>query len=123
MPKPGSGSRPKPRSASPEAAPKRAVKRGEPERSFEKTPSLRREAGLVRLEGLLAALRDIEGLREDRPGVFGHRSRAFLHFHYRPDGSIAADVRLSGDDFTRVDVSDESGQRKLLESIRRFVGE
>lgn len=84
-------------------------------------PALRREAGLRRLAGLLARLRGLETLREGRPGTFRLGGRAFLHFHYHPDGGIVADVRLSGNDFTRFDVSSEAGQDALLAAVRRHL--
>ncbi len=88
---------------------------------FKTTPMLRREAGLQRLAGLLDELRALEGLREKRPGTFSHRSRAFLHFHYHPDGRIVADAKLSDAGFSRFDVSEPSGQQELLAGIRRFL--
>ena len=67
---------------------------------------------LAELEELLAQLRRVEGLREKKAGVFYYRSKAFLHFHEDPAG-LFADVRLDGDDFTRLPV-DSATQRNLL---------
>ena len=50
-----------------------------------------------------------------------YRSRAFLHFHYHPDGKIVADVRASEGGFTRFDVSAAAGQKELFAEIRRFL--
>ena len=62
---------------------------------FARNPRLRKEAGLRRLEPLLAELRAIDGLKERGAGVFCCKSRAFLHFHYYPSRDIVADIRLS----------------------------
>ena len=67
---------------------------------------------LAALEELLDQLRRVEGLREKKAGVFYYRSKAFLHFHEDPAG-LFADVRLDGDDFTRLPV-DSATQRNLL---------
>jgi hypothetical protein len=56
---------------------------------------------LEALGPLLGRLRRIDGLAERRPGVFYHRSRAFLHFHADPAG-VFADVRFDGVAFERV---------------------
>jgi hypothetical protein len=66
------------------------------------------------LDPLLAELRALPGLTEKSRGVFYRRSRAFLHFHEDPKG-LFADVRdPSGDDFERIDVTEDAGRRKLL---------
>lgn len=87
----------------------------------ETEPMLRREAGQKRIAGLLETLRSLDGLREGRPGTFRYRSKAFLHFHYHPEGDIVGDVRIGGDGFTRFDVSTEDGQAELLSAVRSFV--
>ena len=84
---------------------------------FEKSPRLRRRAGLERIARLLDELRALGELREGRPGSFRIGSRPFLHFHYHPDGKILADVRLSDDGFTPFDVSEEAGQQEVLSAI------
>ena len=84
-------------------------------------PMVRREEGLKRLAPLLEELRALEELREKRPGSFSYRSRAFLHFHYRPDGSIVCDVRLSEAGFSRIDVSEELGRDELLREVKRCL--
>ena len=88
---------------------------------FETSPKLRRRAGLKRLAGLLDELRALGELREGRPGRFQHGSIAFLHFHYQPDGTIVADVRLSKRHITQFDVSDEAGQQELLSAIEQYL--
>ena len=79
-------------------------------------------ADLERISDLLAKLRSTDGLVERTPGVFYRRSRAFLHFHEDPTGMFA-DVRLAGDDFTRLRVTSRSQQASLLRQVRRAVGE
>ncbi len=87
------------------------------------SPRLRRRAGLKRIAPLLGELRALSELREGRPGTFRRGSRAFLHFHYHPDGQIVADVRLSDSGFTRFDVSEEGEQQELISTVRRCLGE
>ena len=70
---------------------------------------------LARIEPLLEELRARPALREERPGVFQLKSRAFLHFHDDPTG-IFADVRLA-DEFVRMPVASRSEQADLLDCI------
>ena len=77
-----------------------------------------RDEDLDRLEPLLAALRALPGLVERKRGTFYRRSRAFLHFHEHHT-ALFADIReASGDDFERIDVSDEPGRARLLAAAR-----
>ena len=69
-------------------------------------------AALDALEPLLARVRALPGLKEKARGTFYVKSRAFLHFHEDPAG-LFADVRLSGDDFTRMRVTDPAEQEAL----------
>ncbi len=71
---------------------------------------------LEALEGLLTALRRIDGIVEKRPGAFSRGSRAFLHFHDDPTGKYA-DVRF-GSDFERVRVTTKREQQALVSRIR-----
>lgn len=75
---------------------------------------------LSRLEGLLVELRGIETLKEKSRGVFYLRSRAFLHFHEDPAG-LFADIRVSGEDFTRLPVNTASERKKLLRAALAVV--
>lgn len=83
-----------------------------------------KHAGVAVLESLaplLARLRRIEGLVERRPGVFYHRSRAFLHFHEDPAG-VFADVRFDGEAFERValaEVTFEAFVRRVELAVAR----
>ena len=69
-------------------------------------------AALDALEPLLARVRALPGLKEKARGTFYRKSRAVLHFHEDPAG-LFADVRLSGDDFTRMRVTDPAEQEAL----------
>ena len=73
-------------------------------------------AALDTLEPLLARVRALPGLKETSRGTFYRKSRAFLHFHEDPAG-LFADVRLAGDDFTRLRVTDFAEQDELLRQI------
>jgi hypothetical protein len=75
-------------------------------------------ATLDRIEGLLAALRGLEPLREKKRGTFYRGASAFLHFHEDPAG-IFADVKLAGGEFARRRVSTAAEQRALLAEVRR----
>ena len=70
-------------------------------------------AALDALEPLLERVRALPGLKEKARGTFYRSSRAFLHFHEDPAG-LFADVRLSGDDFTRMRVTDPAEQEALM---------
>ena len=70
-------------------------------------------AALDALEPLLERVRALPGLKEKARGAFYRKSRAFLHFHEDPAG-LFADVRLSGDDFTRMRVTDPAEQEALM---------
>ena len=75
---------------------------------------------IATLEPLLQQIRSLGRLVEKRPGVFYHRSRAFLHFHEDPAG-LFADIR-DGDDFDRLKM-DDAGAENLLQRARIAVGE
>lgn len=74
-------------------------------------------SSLDRIEPLLENLRQENGLKEKKRGVFYRRSRAFLHFH-EDAGEIYADVRLEGPDFDRFRCCTPDEQRDLLQRIR-----
>ncbi len=69
-----------------------------------------------RLAPLLEKLREIDALKESRPGIFRFKSKPFLHFH----GTVA-DVRLSDAGFTKLDASTRAGQRALLRVIKEHI--
>jgi hypothetical protein len=69
----------------------------------------------ARIAPLLEELRSRPALRENRPGIFALKSRAFIHFHDDPSG-IFADVRLA-EKFVRMPVTSASEQSDFLERI------
>ncbi len=82
-----------------------------------------RPEDLDRIDGLLEALREVEGLKERKRGNFTRKSRAFLHFHEH-EGDVLADVRLGAEadaPFERFRVRTQAEQRTLLGRIRRAL--
>ena len=68
------------------------------------------------LEPVLLHLRQLDGIREKKRGIFYRKSQAFLHFHDDPSG-IFADVR--GDTgWLRYRVSTRAERRRFLELLR-----
>ena len=76
-----------------------------------------RAEDLDRVDGLLAQLRGIDGLKERSRGTFYRGSKAFLHFHEH-DGEIVCDVRLDGVEFDRRIVTMAAAQRALVKDVR-----
>jgi hypothetical protein len=74
---------------------------------------------LSQLEPLIAALRQISGLREQKTGIFYRGSRAFLHVHEDPAG-LFADVRLT-ETFERFEVTTTQQQEALLRRVQDSV--
>ncbi len=72
---------------------------------------------LDRLEELLAGLRELDGIKEKKRGIFYRKSKAFLHFHEDPAG-LFADVRLDGVIFERYGVTSKKDQRELLTRVK-----
>jgi len=77
-------------------------------------------AALDALEPLLARVRAIPSLKEKARGTFYLRSRACLHFHEDPSG-LYADLRLAGDDFTRLPVSSPTDQDELMRQLKALA--
>ncbi len=75
-------------------------------------------AALDALEPLLARVRALPGLEQKTGGTFYLKSRAFLHFHEDAAG-LFADVRLEGDDFTRMRVSTTAEQEALMRLLQK----
>ena len=78
-------------------------------------------SALDQLEPLIAALRDVSGLRERSRGVFYRGGRAFLHFHEDPAG-LFVDVRFD-DDFKRLRVTSEAERAIVLDRVRAVCEE
>lgn len=80
------------------------------------------ETALKRLLPLLRQLREIKGLREQRPGVFYLKGNAFIHFHDEA-GALHADLKkTAGTGFGRYAVETPAEQRKLVDDAKRRVG-
>jgi hypothetical protein len=77
------------------------------------------QADLDRIEGLLAELRKIPGLRERKRGYFSRGARAFLHFH-EDAGDLYVDVKL-GTEFERMKITNGTGQAEFLARVRRAI--
>jgi hypothetical protein len=77
------------------------------------------EAALDQVESLLVELRQLDGLRERKRGVFYRKSSALIHFHEDPAG-IFADLRTGGQ-WTRLPVNTASQRRRLLRLIRETL--
>ena len=80
-----------------------------------------RDEDLDRIDGLLAQVRTLPGLKEKKRGCFYWKSRGFLHFHEDPKGMFAD---LAGADRmdVRIDVTDEAGQAALMAAARKRLG-
>jgi hypothetical protein len=78
------------------------------------------EAALTAIEPVLHELRQLEGIRERRPGVFYKKSSAFIHFHEDPAG-IFVDVRRNGE-WIRLPVNTPSERHQLVRLARKVVG-
>jgi len=78
-----------------------------------------REAALRALDPLLLALRQLDGLRERKPGIFYRKSSAFLHFHEDPAGMFA-DLR-GQDEWVRLPVNTPAEHRRLLRLAARIL--
>lgn len=74
------------------------------------------------LDGLLAELRALGGLKEKGRGVFYRGSRATLHFHEDPQG-LFADFRgePGAADFERFRVSTRPERAAFLKRVRAAV--
>lgn len=72
---------------------------------------------LDRLEGLLAQVRALGGIKEVKRGVFYRKSKAFLHFHEDPTGLFADLLRDRAR--TRVPVNTAGEQEEFLAEVAR----
>ena len=77
------------------------------------------EEALRRLSDLLDQIRQREGLKEKKLGIFYRKSKSFLHFHEDPAGMFA-DIS-SGDDFDRYPVNTMKERQALLAAIDRTL--
>jgi hypothetical protein len=74
---------------------------------------------LQRLSDLLDQIRQRQGLRERKLGIFYSKSKSFLHFHEDPAG-LFADIS-SGDKFRRYPVNTPKERHALLTAIDRAL--
>jgi hypothetical protein len=78
------------------------------------------EEALRRLSDLLDQIRQRQGLREKKLGIFYRKSKSFLHFHEDPAGMFA-DIS-SGGNFDRYPVNTMKERQALLAAIDRTLG-
>ena len=77
---------------------------------------------LMQIEALLDQIRERDGLREKKYGIFYRKSRSFLHFHEDPTG-LFADLRNPKGDFDRFRVSQASEQTVFLTALDRVLAQ
>ncbi len=73
---------------------------------------------LARLAPVLRQLRDIKGVREERPGTFLARREAFVQFHEDGDGLYADLKKAGGSGFDRYPLATPAQQRKLVDDAK-----
>jgi hypothetical protein len=71
------------------------------------------------LSDLLDRIRQRQGLKEKKLGIFYRKSKSFLHFHEDPAGMFA-DIS-AGDDFERYPVNTAQERQALLAAIDRAL--
>lgn len=77
------------------------------------------DEALQRLSDLLEQIRQRQGLKEKKLGIFYRNSKSFLHFHEDAAG-LFVDVS-SGDDFNRYPVNTLKERQALLAAIDRAL--
>jgi len=83
---------------------------------FKKTVKHAGRETLAALEPMLRQLRKNSTLVERTPGSFYRKSKAYLHFHEDASGTYV-DVKLNGEDFTRMRVTTSQEQARFLSLI------
>ena len=76
---------------------------------------------LQRLTDLLDQIRQRQGLKEKKLGIFYRKSKSFLHFHEDPAGTFA-DLTV-GENFDRHPVNTAKERKELLAAIDRTLAE
>jgi hypothetical protein len=74
-------------------------------------------AALQGLSDLLDQIREKEGIKEKKLGIFYKKSKAFLHFHEDPAG-LFADLNVAAN-FDRYPVNTKQEWKVLLKAIDR----
>lgn len=77
------------------------------------------KAALDTIEPMLMELRQLEGIRERKRGIFYRTSSAFIHFHEDPTG-IFADLRRDGE-WLRLPVNRPFERRQLVRLAREIL--
>jgi hypothetical protein len=76
-------------------------------------------AALQALSDLLSQIREKEGIKEKKLGIFYRKSKSLLHFHEDPAG-LFADLS-AGADFDRYPVNTKQEWKALLKAIDRAL--
>ena len=76
-------------------------------------------AALDSIQPVLLELRQLEGIRERKPGIFYRNSSAFIHFHEDPAG-IFADVSRDGE-WLRLPVTTASERRQFVRLVNEVL--
>jgi hypothetical protein len=77
------------------------------------------EAALDSIQPVLLELRQLEGIREKKPGLFYRKSSAFIHFHEDPAG-IFADVSRDRE-WLRLPVNTASERRQFVRLVKETL--
>ena len=72
---------------------------------------------IARIEPLLKRLRNIDALKERKPGIYYFKSSAFLHFHEEGDQVF----KFEPPDFKRLPATTRDQQYELIKLIRDIV--
>ena len=78
-------------------------------------------AALQALSDLLSQIREKEGIKEKKLGIFYRKSKSLLHFHEDPAG-LFADLS-AGADFDRYPVNTKQEWKALLKAIDRVLAD
>jgi len=71
------------------------------------------------IQPVLLELRQLEGIREKKPGLFYRKSSAFIHFHEDPAG-IFADVSRDRE-WLRLPVNTASERRQFVRLVTEML--
>ena len=77
---------------------------------------------LARIAPVLRQLRDIKGVREERPGIFYAGRETFVNFQSDGDALFAELRKSGGSGFDRYPLETPAQQRKLVDDARLRAG-
>jgi hypothetical protein len=77
------------------------------------------KAALESIEPVLLEIRQLEGIRERKPGIFYRKSSAFIHFHQDPAG-IFADVSRDHE-WLRLPVNTAAERRQFVRLVKEML--